>query len=273
MTMQARISDRWYAGWFNQDYLELYAHRNAQEARSVADFIAARLPGVGGGRTLDLGCGAGRHLPYLTERQPTVGLDLSPWLLDVAHQRNPDTPLTRSDMRSLPFRDASFNLVVSLFTSFGYFAEDAENGLVLEEVARVITPSGWLVLDFLNAPLTRRTLVPFERKQVGERWVRQARSISDDGRFVTKTIHIEENDRDYVERVRLFEPDELMKMLRTAGFDVVSLHGDYAGGGWTATSPRAIVVAQRRRASLTLVSTSNSDAPAPRRSVEVRTRP
>src|SRR5262249_2792691 len=123
-----------------------------------------------------------------------------------------------------------------------------------------------------NAPLTRHTLVPFERKQVGDRWVRQARVISDDGRFVTKTIHIEENEREYVERVRLFEPDELMKMLRTAGFDVASLHGDYSGGGWTATSPRAIVVAQRRAAShLSLVSTRTDERPARRPSLKVRT--
>ena len=268
--MNARISDRWYAGWFNQDYLDLYAHRNAQEARTVADFITARLPGIGGGRTLDLGCGAGRHLPYLAELQPTVGLDLSPWLLAVARDRNPDAPLTRSDMRSLPFRDASFNLVVSLFTSFGYFADDSENARVLEEIGRVSTPSGWLVLDFLNAPLTRHTLVPFERKQMGDRWVQQAREITDDGRYVTKTIHIEESERDYTERVRLFEPDELMKMLRTAGFDVLSLHGDYSGAGWTANSPRAIVVAQRRHLKLV---PGNPNAPKSRRSVEMRIKP
>jgi ubiquinone/menaquinone biosynthesis C-methylase UbiE len=253
--MSSRTSDRWYAGWFNEDYLDLYAHRSSGEARSVADLISTHLPDVRGGRTLDLGCGAGRHMPFLTEMQPTVGLDLSPWLLDVAKRRDPDAPLTRGDMRSLPYRDASFNLVVSLFTSFGYFVDDAENQGVLGEVARVTEPEGWLVLDFLNAPNTRRTLVASERNRVGERWVRQARSISDDGRFVTKTIHLEESGREYVERVRLFEPDELMRMLRTVGFDVTELFGDYTGGAWRASSPRAIVVARRRRARrLSLVS-------------------
>lgn len=114
--------------------------------------------------------------------------------------------------------------------------------------------------------------MPFERKQVGDRWVRQARAISDDGRFVTEAIHIEDNEREYTERVRPFEPDELMKMLRTAGFDVASLHRNDSGGGWTATSPRAIVVAQRRPAPhLTLVSSQADEAPARRRSLEVRT--
>lgn len=246
MTPTPRTSDRWYAGWFNQDYLDLYAHRTSQEARTVADLIATRLPDVRGGRTLDLGCGAGRHLPFLAEQQPTVGLDLSPWLLDVAHQRHADAALTRADMRTLPFRDAAFTLVVSLFTSFGYFVDDTENEGVLAEVARVTAPSGWLVLDFLNAPHARHSLVPDERKQVGARWVRQARSISDDGRFVTKTIQLEDSGREYVERVRLFEPDELMKMLRAVGFDVTELYGDYYAGAWRATSPRAIVVARRR---------------------------
>ena len=250
--MTIRTSDRWYAGWFNQDYLDLYAHRTTQEAQTVADLIATHLPEVRGGRTLDLGCGAGRHLPFLNQLQPTVGFDLSPWLLDVARQRN-SAPLTRGDMRALPFRDAAFNLVVSLFTSFGYFVDDLENEGVLAEVARVTQPDGWLVLDFLNAPNARRTLVPSERKQVGARWVRQARSISDDGRFVTKTIQLEDNGREYVERVRLFEPDELMRMLRDVGFDVTELFGDYSGGAWRATSPRAIVVARRRMAPLRLL--------------------
>ncbi len=260
--MGARSLDRWYAGWFNQDYLDLYAHRSTHEARTVADFIAAALPDARGGLTLDLGCGAGRHLPFLAERQATVGLDLSPWLLAVARRHVPDAPLARGDMRALPFRDAAFTLVVSLFTSFGYFADDGENEGVLAEVARVTAPGGWLVLDFLNAPHARRTLVPTERTRVNARWVRQARRISDDGRYVTKTIHLEDSGREYVERVRLFEPDELMRMLRAVGFDVGALYGDYDGGVWRATSPRAIVVAHRRRARpLALVSDARECVP------------
>jgi hypothetical protein len=45
-------------------------------------------------------------------------------------------------------------------------------------------------------------------------------------------------------------------MLRTVGFDVTELFGDYTGGAWRAASPRAIVVARRRRPRrLSLVST------------------
>ena len=244
--MAQAVSDQWFADWFNQDYLKLYAHRNTEEASSVVDLIGRCLPGFAGGRTLDLGCGAGRHLRYLARMQKAIGLDLSPWLLGVAREKNPDAPLSRGDMRALPFRDGSFNLVVSLFTSFGYFREDAENAHVLGEVARVTEPGGWLVLDFLNARETRRALVPFERRQIGGQWVRQVRRISETGHFVLKTIRMEGSGGEFHERVRLFEPVELASMLISEGFDVRSLYGDYAGRPWNDYSPRAIVVARKR---------------------------
>src|SRR5262245_3461542 len=244
--MEQAIPDQWFAAWFNQDYLKLYAHRSAEEASSIVDLIATRLPRIGRGRTLDLGCGAGRHLRYLARMQKAFGLALSPCILGAAREKDPEAPLSRADMRTLPFRDRSFNLVVSLFTSFGYFREDDENAGVLEEVARVTEPGGWLVLDFLNAPRTRQSLVPFERRQIGGQWVRQIRRISETGHFVLKTIRMEQSGGEFHERVRLFEPAELAAMLMSAGFDVRDLYGDYAGGPWDESSPRAIVMAKRR---------------------------
>ena len=243
--MAPAANPEWFSEWFNQDYLRLYAHRNEREAQSVTDLIRARVPAQSRGRTLDLGCGAGRHLPYLRDQQPTVGLDLSPWLLDVARKRHQETPLVRADMRSLPFQKESFTLVVSLFTSFGYFVEDAQNEQVLSEVARVSRPGGFLVLDFLNATHTRRTIVPFERRQVGSEWIQQRREISDDGRFVRKTIVMGTPAKVFKECVRLFEPGDLTAMLGICGFSVTDICGDYAGRPLTGTSPRAIIVAQR----------------------------
>ncbi len=243
--MSVEPSREWFQEWFNQDYLALYSHRNEAEARSVADLIRARVPAQSCGRTLDLGCGAGRHLPYLREQQPTVGLDLSPWLLDVARQKQPQTPLVRADMRCLPFRDGSFTLVVNLFTSFGYFFEDLQNKHALSEAARVISPGGYFVLDFLNAPHTRQTIVPFERRQVGSEWVQQRREISEDGRFIRKTIMIGTPAKVFCERVRLFEPGDLEAMLADCGFSVTHVYGDYSGRPLMDTSPRVIIVAQR----------------------------
>jgi SAM-dependent methyltransferase len=243
--MKLRSEDTWFSTWFNQDYLKLYAHRDESEARLMTDLVSARVQGLGSGLTLDLACGAGRHLSYLSAQQRTIGLDLSPWLLDVARERNAGDGLVRADMRSLPFRSEAFTLVANLFTSFGYFADDADSAHVLEEVFRVTRRGGWLVLDFLNAAHTRRSVVPFDGKQIGRLRVEQRRRITTSGRFVVKNIRLDGAEKEFTERVRLFEPADLLAMVRATGFIVTDLVGDYAGAPLTPQSPRAIVFARR----------------------------
>jgi hypothetical protein len=137
-------------------------------------------------------------------------------------------------------------MVVNLFTSFGYFRDDAQHRVVIDEVARVTRSGGWFVLDFLNAPQVKSSLVPFDRKQVGSRVVEQEREISPDGRYVRKTITLLDEDRTFVERVRLFEPDELAQLLTSADFVVDEVLGDYDGRPLDPTTERAIFFARRR---------------------------
>lgn len=235
----------WFEEWFGEEYLEVYPHRDDSEAAAVVEFVLRRIAPEEGSLALDLACGAGRHQRPLTEHWHTVGLDLSPSLLRIARHADADAPLVRADMRRLPFGDAVFTLVVNLFTSFGYFQDDEEHGRVLREVARVTRPGGTFVLDFLNPAHVRRTLVPFDVRNVGSRQIIQEREISPDGRFVRKTITVGDLGRTFVERVRLFPPDELRAMLLAAGFEVTALVGDYAGAPHDEDSTRAIYVARR----------------------------
>ena len=243
--MKQHSQSTWFSKWFNTDYLRVYAHRDDGEARSLADLIRTRIPQLGPGLTLDLACGAGRHLPHLARQQRTIGLDLSPWLLDVARRRDPGAALVRADMRELPFRDGAFLLVANLFTSFGYFADDADSAHVLAEVSRVTKRGGWLVLDFLNAANTRRSVVPFDERRIGSLHVEQRRHISASGRFVVKDIRLPDEGREFTERVRLFEPADLVAMVDASGLEIRRLFGSYEGQPLTLQSPRAIVFAQR----------------------------
>jgi SAM-dependent methyltransferase len=235
----------WFTRWFGKEYLDLYAHRDDREARSVVRLIRNIVGLRADGRALDLACGAGRYARALSSHTSVVGLDLSMELLQIAISGSPHIPYVRADMRALPFGPGTFDLVVNLFTSFGYFSSDDENRVVLSEVSRVLGKDGIFVLDYLNADQVRAELIPHDSRRVGNRDVTQDRRITDGGRYVEKTISAPGSSPSYLERVRLFEPDELRCLLHDAGFVVDRELGDYVAGPLEATSPRAIFFAHR----------------------------
>lgn len=233
----------WFTRWFGKEYLDLYPHRDEREARSVVRMIRNMVAPRADGRALDLACGSGRHTRALCKHIWTVGLDLSMEMLRLAISESPHIPYVRADMRTLPFANGAFDLVVNLFTSFGYFSSDEENRTVLAEVSRVLRSGGIFVLDYLNADQVRETLVPHDTRRVGDRIVTQDRRISSDGRYVEKEISAVGLARTVTERVRLFEPDDLRCLLHDAGFVIDNELGDYVAGPLSRSSPRAIFFA------------------------------
>jgi len=236
----------WFEEWFGEDYLHIYQHRDETEAERAIELIATNLAGRQIDTVLDLACGAGRHTRVLRERWWTVGLDLSLALLRLARRESLEAPYVRADMRELPFADESFDLVVNLFTSFGYFEDDSEHVRVLACVGAAMKRGGTLVIDFLNASQVRRDLVPYDERVENGITIEQRRAISPDGRFVEKTITLPERGKEYIERVRLLSPRDLRVMLVSAGFAVTKVFGDYAGTDWKEDSPRTILFANRQ---------------------------
>ncbi len=235
----------WFEQWFGEEYLQLYPHRDEKDAAQAVSLVD-RVARLNGSRVLDLACGPGRHAVPLTERGAAVwGIDLSMALLARAKQFVPPVRgVVRGDMRLLPFRDASFDLVANLFTSFGYFADDDQHAAVLHGVARVLVPGGKLFLDYLNAQAVRDALVPQEERQFGEHRVAIERKLVDGERFIVKEMHLVDDGRKFLERVRLFSPEDLMGLIEGSGLRVTDIFGSYAGEEWTAATPRTIMVAQ-----------------------------
>jgi ubiquinone/menaquinone biosynthesis C-methylase UbiE len=105
---------------------------------------------VGGarGRTLDLGCGTGRNLPLLPAGVRAVAVDPSPHTLRRAQHRAPHVPLVLARAEALPFRDGTFDTVLSglVFCSVG------EPARGLAEVRRLLAPGGELrMLEHVRA--------------------------------------------------------------------------------------------------------------------------
>jgi len=238
----------WFEQWFGEAYLRLYPHRDDHDAERIVRLIETVLP-LAGVRVLDLGCGPGRHAAQLHRRSARViGFDRSMPLLSRAHHRLGDAGLqvVRGDMRRLPFRGGAFDLIVNLFTSFGYFTDDQQHQSVLQESSTLLRVGGTFVLDYLHADAVRATLVAHEEQQVGTQRVSIDRSITDEGRFVVKEIHLVNDGRSFIERVRLFDPQELEGLLDGAGLTVTHRFGGYDGGAITPSADRVILVAEKR---------------------------
>jgi SAM-dependent methyltransferase len=104
-----------------------------------------------GAAVLDLGCGPGTHAVPLAARGARVtGVDLSEAMLArarrAAEEASVEVRLVRADMRHF-VEPGAFDLVVSMYTSFGYFADPDENLAVLRNARACLAPGGRLLLD------------------------------------------------------------------------------------------------------------------------------
>ncbi len=235
----------WFEQWFGEEYLQLYPHRDADDAAAAVELIDSVLP-FAGRLVFDLACGPGRHAQLIRAAGAAVfGLDLSLPLLRRARRATPPLSVVRGDMRVLPFRNQAFDVVVNLFTSFGYFTSDAQHDAVLHDIARVLRKGGSFVLDFLNADQVKAELVSSEDRLVANQRVAIERHLSDNERFVVKEMHLVGEGRSFLERVRLYSVPELEAMLVRHGLAVRERFGDYSGAELTTNSPRAFLVAER----------------------------
>ena len=123
---------QWYASWFNTPYYHiLYRDRDHAEARTFMDKLTHHLGLSRESHILDLACGRGRHSLYLNSIGFEVtGVDLSEESIAYAKQFENDR--LHFDIHDMckPY-SKKFDAVFNLFTSFGYFENDADNLLLV----------------------------------------------------------------------------------------------------------------------------------------------
>ncbi len=246
--------DDWFKDWFGQDYLKVYPHRNDEEAAAQIDFVERILPLQTNEKTLDLGCGNGRHALKLARRGfQMIGLDLSPVLLAMAGNTCKKTTcaarFVRADMRYLPFHRA-FDSVVSFFTTFGYFETDEENLKTLNSIHRALKPKGRFLQDYLNKNFVLDNLVPRDARSDNDFEIIQERRYNREQERIEKKITLRDKDgkRVYFESVRLYTLGEMTALLRRANLTLNKTFGDFDGRPFDAGSPRLILVGQKEHA-------------------------
>jgi len=254
------LEPTWFESWFDSPYYEaLYDHRNMAEARSFVRNVASFLKLDSGARILDLACGWGRHTRSLSELGYRVtGLDLSQRLISRAVSLSTDRPnlhFVRGDMREFHFKEP-FDLILSLFTSFGYFDSQAEDLRVLRNAFDNLQENGYFVLDFLHRDMVLGQLKATEYRECNEFKALITKKFEDP--WLVKTILITDKannaaPKTYSEKVRCYDAPSLKDMLEHCGFTVTQQWGNYHGESPSPDSPRCIFFARKSRTAATKI--------------------
>jgi len=235
--LEQHVHRTWWRDIFNANYLKTDADvvDDQRITRQEIDLFAELLHLTDDDRVLDLCCGQGRHSLELARRGfRCEGLDRSRYLIERARKQSDREQLgvkfREGDARKVPYQPDSFDAVMILGNSFGYFDSVQDDLRVLREVFRVLKPGGRLLIDASDGDWLRANFQPRSWEWIDRQmFVCRERQLSaDKQRLISREVitHTEKGvvaDQFYAER--LYNRETLSELLGEAGFRDVAFHG------------------------------------------------
>ena len=208
--------ERAYAEWA-ASYARLMRRTYQRVERAISRaHLQEHLPAAPDSRLLDAGGGDAIRAVELLETKraaSAVVIDISPDMLRLAKKRvgwtGANIELSRGDLTRLPFRDATFDLTISLGGAISHCREVSS---ALSELSRVTVPGGHVVVSVDCRAVAVRTATRARDPD-------QLRAVLDGG--AARLFH----HRRFPFEVHFFTPDEFRERLKSAGLEVVSLIG------------------------------------------------
>lgn len=244
---------------WDQNYAQSELPSDEENTEEI-EFISRVLDLKEGSMILDLCCGQGRHsLALASMGYRVIGLDSSEVLLNIARKSvdsSPDSKIYSSnvcfiqgDMKCIPLRENTFDAVINIFSSFGFF-DDKGNMEVLKYVYAVLKPGGKFLLDYWNPYaaaqldgtrnwwwITDRLLALAEAQyEFSTGRLRDLRTIID----VEKST-IENATRE----IMFYMLPQLKEMLENAGLHIVEVYGDIDEREYNGDSRRLITLSHK----------------------------
>jgi SAM-dependent methyltransferase len=205
-----------------------------------------------GTEALDLCCGPGRCSIALAQRGFTVtGVDKTKYLLDKARAKARTAKVkikwVQKDMRDF-VRKNSFDLVLSMFTSFGYFDDKQEDIQVLGNILASLKPGGVFLIEVMGKERlasifqsTTSEVLPdgttlIQRHEIFDDWTR----IRNEWILIRKG-----KAKSYTFHHTIYSGQELKDRMQQVGFSVVTLYGTLDGEEYTPDTQRLIAVGRK----------------------------
>jgi D-alanine-D-alanine ligase len=258
--MSIPVDDIWWKELFDEIYLLTDARSVCDEKLTCreVDFLEATLDLDKSASILDLCGGQGRHSLELSRRgyMNVTVLDYSGYLVDLGKKRAKeeglDTIFVQGDARNTGLPGESFQFIIIMASSFGYFADEEENIKVLNEAFRLLTPKGTLLLDLPDRDYVLQNFKPFSCHKVNEDIaVSRERELGDDIIYSRETVMSQKEGciRNSAYCTCLYSPEKISGLLYAAGFASTTCQRDFMNrkseGDYGCMTNRMIVTAKK----------------------------
>jgi D-alanine-D-alanine ligase len=240
--LEEHVNPEWWRQIFNATYLKTDGDvvDDPQLTAKEVDVFCGILNLSPEDKALDLCCGQGRVSLELARRgfNNVEGVDRSHYLIQrgktQAKKETLGIKFREGDARKLRYPPDSFDVVMILGNSFGYFETVEDDVRVVKEVFRVLKPWGKLLIDVTDGEYLRRRFQPRSWEWIDKKFfVCRERSLSSDKqRLISREVvtHVEKGvvaDQFYAER--LYTRKSIRELLEKAGFTDVTVHGQITG--------------------------------------------
>lgn len=132
-------------------YDAVYAWKDYKaEAARLVEIVSAHKTAPGTA-LLDVACGTGGHIPYLSDAFTIEGLDLDPEMLRIAREKHAGVLFHQGDMADFAL-GYQFDVVVCLFSSVGYLRSPDRLAKAVATMARHVRPGGVLIVEPFFSP-------------------------------------------------------------------------------------------------------------------------
>lgn len=196
-----------------------------------------------GAKVLDVPCGTGRHSRIFARLGYQVtGLDISHACVLISKMKSKHTNAKyhQCNMANLASYKSKYNLVVNLYTSFGYFHTDKENEGVLKGMVRCLKPNGKLVINTISRDWVLKIYEPARWVEVNGKLIIEASKYDPKTKYnESQMIMLDKKSSNpklehyHYHRVRLYSKDELVKMMKKAGLTDIKVYGDFDGNKYS----------------------------------------
>ncbi len=234
----------WYIDWFNSPfYHQLYKERDYSEATYFMNNLVSYLKIPKDTTILDLACGRGRHSLYLSK----IGYNVTG--IDISKENIAEAKKNQSDRLNYIIHDMrqplsyQFDLILNLFTSFGYYKKDADNLSVIKSIKSNLKTNGIAVIDFLNINYVLNNLVEKEEKIINNTEFIIKKYLED--KMLVKSISITHKNKihHFKEEVKSYRIEDFLSMFEKLNLKLIKTYGDYKLNAFNKeSSPRLIMV-------------------------------